>query len=192
MSPKTADRTEEIAEGVAENGHAVAVFPQAPSGPRLPQKIKTVKLPAEYGDAGFTVDLWINAPSKLVDDALMASAPNAPTYADLERRVQALEQREKAGEDVTAEYKALDDEGDERRRVWLEGIDEAKQRRLSALRRLVVRHNAWCDENGQSYSPAGTDAFWEEIPDELAAAIMILLRQQASKLPSSMMRAGRR
>lgn len=193
MSPKTADRTEEITDGAATNGHAEMPTPVQPaSGPRAPRKVKAVRMPDEYGDAGMRVSLWTNVPSKLMDDALMASAPNPPASAELERRARALDDRERSGEDVADELRAFDEENAQRLQEYRDGLEEAKARRLKALHQIVVEHNGWCDWEGTPYPPATDDAFWDEIPDELAAAIMVLVRREAAKLPSSMMRTGRR
>lgn len=192
MSPATVadEREHEIAEGTATNGKKMAPAPKP--GPRLPQRIRTLRLPDEYGDAGFEVSVWVNCPSRLVDDALMAAAPQAPTYADLEERARMLQIREQSGDDVADQFAALDEETASRLNEFRAGVKEAEKRRLEALSKIVLSHNGWCDEDGTPYPPASEPRFWEEIPTELAAAIMILLRREAAKLPNSLMRTGRR
>lgn len=162
------------------------------SGPRLPKRTKWVRMPDVYGDAGFKLNIWTNAPSRLADAAFMANAPQVPTYKDLESKATAYAERERNGEDVTAEMLAIDDETAERQRIYREDRKAAEDRRIDALGRIVVEHNGWLDDEGKPYPPASDPTFWEVIPDELAAAILVIIRQENSRLPSQMIRSGRR
>jgi hypothetical protein len=189
----TEERTDEIEDGVASNGSApVAMQPPSSPGVKIPRDFKWVRMPERYGDAGLKIRLWVNARSSLVDDALMAASPTVPTYADLERQARALDEREKNGEDVEDELRAIDEETASRLQTYRAGVEEAKARRLKALHLLVTEHNGWVDYEDRPLPLASDDTFWQEIPDDLAAAIMITLRREAAKLPSSMMRTGRR
>lgn len=181
------------------NGGAVMPSAQAAptmaaggSGPRMERSIKAVLLPDRYGRAGFRVWLWIDCPSGLMDDAVLANAPDAPTYDDITRKLELLQTREQAGEDVSAEQEALDAETDARRQTWRDGIADAQERRLTALRQIVVKHNDWVMWDGTPYPPADSDDFWRAIPDELAAAIIVIMRKEANRLPSGLARAASR
>jgi hypothetical protein len=67
-----------------------------------------------------------------------------------------------------------------------------EQRIDKALRQIVLEHNGWCDEDGKPYPQASAQAFWETIPDELAATLITLLGEQVGKLAASLrQRSGR-
>ncbi len=61
-----------------------------------------------------------------------------------------------------------------------------------AMSKLVISHNGWLDFEGQPYPPANTPAFWEEIPTELAATILVALQVEMQKLPNSIAPQNRR
>jgi hypothetical protein len=168
--------------------------PTAGGGPRLPRRLRWITLPDEYGTAGFRIQMWVNCPSRLYDEALMRSAAeHQPDNADLEQRVRALQSREQAGEDVEAdEYLEVDRETDGRQRRFRTVLVEAERRRDEALSQIFVEHNGWCDPDGTPYPPAADPAFWGEIPDELASALLILLQTEKAKLPTSLARARAR
>lgn len=67
-----------------------------------------------------------------------------------------------------------------------------QERMAAALGRIVLEHNGWCDEETRPYPPASERAFWEAIPDELAAVLLVLVRQESLKLPKSLALAMRR
>lgn len=62
----------------------------------------------------------------------------------------------------------------------------------AALRRIVLEHNGWCDEEGKPYPAAGDEGFWEAIPTEVAAIVLALIQMEATKLPNSLLAARRR
>lgn len=66
----------------------------------------------------------------------------------------------------------------------LSSRDQARMQ--SALRQMVVEHNNWCDSEGAPFPVANSDAFWEALPDELAAAIIVLLSAEVGKLAASL------
>jgi hypothetical protein len=49
----------------------------------------------------------------------------------------------------------------------------------------------WPDFDGGPLPPPTTAEFWDSIPDELAACVLALLSQEASRLPESLLRARR-
>ena len=57
---------------------------------------------------------------------------------------------------------------------------------VAVLRQIVLEHNDWRDYDGAPFPPASTAEFWAAIPDELAAAVIILLREQVGKLAASL------
>lgn len=54
--------------------------------------------------------------------------------------------------------------------------------RKRALGQMVVAHNGWVDYDGTEFPPADEPAFWDAIPDELAAALIALVNREAGKL----------
>lgn len=63
---------------------------------------------------------------------------------------------------------------------------------MAALKQLVLAHNGWLDFDGEPYPPASDEVFWEEIPTELAACILVATQQEMQKLPNSMAPQRRR
>jgi hypothetical protein len=68
--------------------------------------------------------------------------------------------------------------------------DERERGTRAALQQVVLEHNGWAmpDETGQPVAlpPPSTDAFWETIPDELAAGMVLIVMRAPSRLPNSM------
>lgn len=58
--------------------------------------------------------------------------------------------------------------------------------RKRALGQMVVAHNGWVDYDGSEFPPASESAFWDAIPDELAAALIALVNREAGKLAVSL------
>jgi hypothetical protein len=66
------------------------------------------------------------------------------------------------------------------------------ERIVGVLRQIVLEHNGWSDTDGTPFPQANTAAFWDAIPDELAAAVIVLVREQVGKLAGSLVtRSGR-
>ncbi len=57
----------------------------------------------------------------------------------------------------------------------------------AALQQIVVSHNGWCDEAGEVLPQPSAPAFWDAIPDELAAALLALLVREENVLPNSIL-----
>lgn len=75
----------------------------------------------------------------------------------------------------------------------LDDLRSGEQARAeTALRRIVLEHNGWCDEEGMPYPAAGDPGFWEAIPTEVAAIVMALIQMKATELPNSLLVARRR
>lgn len=80
-------------------------------------------------------------------------------------------------------------------RVWLNhpfqlqqdlmGTDPEKS--MSALRRVALEHNGWRDYDGSEYPAIEEDAFWEQIPTELASCVIALTRSAPHDLPKSLL-----
>ena len=66
-------------------------------------------------------------------------------------------------------------------------INSGDQGRIvAALRRIVLAHNGWQDDEG-GLLPQPTEAeFWERIPTELAAVIVATINAEIVKLPNSL------
>ena len=60
------------------------------------------------------------------------------------------------------------------------------ERIVAVLRQIVLEHNGWLDVDGTAFPAASSLEFWDAIPDELAAAVIILMREQVGKLASSL------
>jgi hypothetical protein len=80
-----------------------------------------------------------------------------------------------------------------------------------ALLQIVLEHNGWTDFEGEPFPAANDpgevctvehpegeacpgmlrDGFWEAIPDELAAAVIVLVRLESGKLATSLIPARR-
>jgi hypothetical protein len=77
--------------------------------------------------------------------------------------------------------------------VWAVGEDkETKAAAEAALRDIVMEHNGWADVYGVPFPPADTAEFWDEIPDELAAVVMISCQLEMGKLGNSLLPKNRR
>ena len=61
-----------------------------------------------------------------------------------------------------------------------------------AFRQVVVEHNGWVDERGDPYPPASDSAFWEALPNELGALVVVLARRAPYELPNSLTRSNGR
>jgi hypothetical protein len=55
------------------------------------------------------------------------------------------------------------------------------------LNKVFLEHNGWCDEEGTPYPAANHPNFWNVIPNELAAAIVTLIRLEGTKLSNLLM-----
>jgi hypothetical protein len=73
----------------------------------------------------------------------------------------------------------------------VEDADERERRAREALKKIVLEHNGWADEDGAALPPPSDDGFWETIPDELAAGLVLLVLRAPSRLPNSMLAALR-
>lgn len=77
-------------------------------------------------------------------------------------------------------------------KVWNELTGPDEKQSLEALQQLVLEHNGWLDFDGQPYPPAGEKKFWEEIPTELAACMLVATQVEMQKLPNSIAPQRRR
>lgn len=62
--------------------------------------------------------------------------------------------------------------------------DSARMRAM--LMQVILEHNGWCDSDGVPLAQPGEPKFWDDVPDELAAAVIVLLQEQVGKLASSL------
>ena len=77
-------------------------------------------------------------------------------------------------------------------RIWGELTGESEKAALEALSQLVLEHNGWLDFDGKAYPPASEKKFWEDIPTELAACMLVAAQIEMQKLPNSMAPQRRR
>ncbi|MCP4415962.1 MAG: hypothetical protein GY805_05025 [Chloroflexi bacterium] len=61
-----------------------------------------------------------------------------------------------------------------------------------SLRQLILEHNGWLNFDGLSYSAPNTAEFWEEIPTELAACLVVASQAEMQMLPNSIASRRRR
>lgn len=64
--------------------------------------------------------------------------------------------------------------------------------RVAALRQIVLEHNGWRDFDNTPFPPASEAEFWEKIPTELAACILVAAQVEMRKLPNSIAPKKRR
>lgn len=77
-------------------------------------------------------------------------------------------------------------------RIWNDLTSTQEEQTLEALKQLVLEHNGWIDFEGQPYPPASEPKFWEDIPTELAACMLISIQVEMQKLPNSIAPQRRR
>ena len=82
-------------------------------------------------------------------------------------------------------------------RMWVNAPVSLWQRVIQggdseALQKIVLEHNGWRDFDGQPYPPATELAFWEQIPNELAACILGACQAEMGKLAASQRQTRRR
>lgn len=82
------------------------------------------------------------------------------------------------------------DETPESAKELTEQVKEDK--RLAALKRIVLEHNGWVDYDGEVYPATNTKEFWDDIPDELAAVLLTVIQREMAKLPNSLIPKKRR
>jgi hypothetical protein len=63
---------------------------------------------------------------------------------------------------------------------------------LPALRKIVLEHNGWIDEDGQPLPIADSDEFWERIPDVLLSVLIAIVGNEIAKTVASVTRKQRR
>lgn len=57
------------------------------------------------------------------------------------------------------------------------------ERSKAALKKIILEHNGWCDEEGNPFPPATDDAFWDEIPTHLAIRVVRGINEQIREAP---------
>lgn len=72
-------------------------------------------------------------------------------------------------------------------------VAERKGRVEEALAAIVLEHNGWPDEEGNALPPPQTPGFWDDLPDQHLANVVLLLAVNApSQLPNSLLPTRRR
>jgi len=67
--------------------------------------------------------------------------------------------------------------------------DEEKMH--AALTTIILEHNGWLDEEGAPYPPANDAEFYKQIPTELLAVMLTLVRQESARLSNLLMQNWR-
>lgn len=53
--------------------------------------------------------------------------------------------------------------------------DADEETRRAAISRIVLGHNGWLDYDGEPYPPTTEPAFWDAVPTETAALVLVAL-----------------
>lgn len=77
-------------------------------------------------------------------------------------------------------------------KLWAALADEDQTVVMDAVSQIVLAHNDWRDFDGEPYPPADDPEFWQEIPTELAACVLMAVRQEMERLPNSLAPQRRR
>lgn len=64
------------------------------------------------------------------------------------------------------------------------GTEEEK---ADVLRRIIVEHNGWCDDEGSPFPAADDPAFYQQIPTELAVLIVVSIQEAMVRFPNSLL-----
>jgi hypothetical protein len=56
----------------------------------------------------------------------------------------------------------------------------------SVLRAIVVEHNRWRDHDGTPFPPAAAPDFYQAIPTEVVAILLVVIQQEITRLPNSL------
>jgi hypothetical protein len=65
------------------------------------------------------------------------------------------------------------------------GTEEEKS---ETLRRIVVAHNGWLDDEGEPFPPADSPDFYKQLPQELATLILYSIMEAMQSFPNSLLR----
>lgn len=77
-------------------------------------------------------------------------------------------------------------------KMWQELLDtDSEARRQELLGQVMIGHNGWCDYDGNELPPPNEARFWEEIPTELAVAVLAALNVAMGKLARSVRASAR-
>ena len=77
-------------------------------------------------------------------------------------------------------------------KLWSELQTGNEERARAALSQIVLEHNNWLDFDGEPFPAANEPDFWEAIPTELAALILVAVQQEIQSLPNSIAPRRRR
>jgi hypothetical protein len=77
-------------------------------------------------------------------------------------------------------------------RLWNDVASGDDARTRAALKAVALEHNGWCDIEGKLFEQPSTDSFWDDIPTELAALVIVLIQKAMTALPNSLTPKPRR
>lgn len=77
-------------------------------------------------------------------------------------------------------------------KVWMGLTNKKEKKAQEAAKQIVLEHNGWLDFDGEPYPPPSEEAFWEDIPTELAASVFAAANAEMSDLPNSIATRKRR
>ena len=143
------------------------------AAPRLTKRIVTVRLPKnEY--PGFTFEAWVNAPAKHWQKILNPWVREGDLADELEPLTV-----DTASEAEVAAAQAI-------------VVARHETELLRAFQMLVVSHNGWLNFDGEPFPPPNQKSFFDEIPSELLACMLVALQDAEKKLPGSLRQKKRR
>jgi hypothetical protein len=136
------------------------------NAPQLQKRVGTIKLDGDY--AGLEFEAWLNAPTR----AWMTINNPVPAITDEEVEAELGTPVAEADEgDVGAARNAIAQRND--------------KKLLATLQSIILSHNGWRDFDGTPFPPADTEAFYEAIPTELLATMLMMLQEAQQQYPKS-------
>lgn len=77
-------------------------------------------------------------------------------------------------------------------KLWADINSGNEKKAVEALQQVVLEHNGWLDFDSNLYPPADTPEFWQAIPTELAACVLVSTQTEMQKVPNSLAPMSRR
>lgn len=141
--------------------------PQAEAPVRkMYQRIEKIPLKGHY--EGFSVTAWVNFPNTMLNEMQRLAK---------EARRKARDRRAALEDDFYAD----DPEEDE---------DETMANGpIAVIMKEIIKDHDWVDFKGKPYPPADTDAFYDEVPNDLLMVAWTEIQGRTGKLPTK--RPGR-
>lgn len=73
-------------------------------------------------------------------------------------------------------------------RVFVDmGEAKTSEDMAAILGKVLLEHNNWKDDEGMPYPPPSEAGFYEQLPPELLAILMVVVKEEAVRLPNSLL-----